>query len=63
MAAFVVHRAEERPIQAVDGVVHWPGLRSDHASLYEEFGVSVSDDTVYRVLKDLNFRTDSPGAC
>jgi hypothetical protein len=23
--------------------------------LYEEFGVSVSDDTVYRTLKDLGF--------
>jgi transposase len=35
-------------------------LRSDHATdlimrLHEEFGLSVSDDTIYRALKDLGF--------
>src|SRR4029450_2125485 len=52
--AVLVRLVEEGPIPAVDGGVRWRGgdliMR-----LYEEFGISVSDDTVYRALKDLGF--------
>src|SRR5918995_2628708 len=52
--AFLVRLAEEGPIPAVDGVVRWRACDLI-MRLYEEFGVSVSDDTVYRALKDLGF--------
>ena len=42
------------PIPAVDGVVRWR-VCDLIMRLYEEFGISVSDDTVYRALKDLGF--------
>ena len=52
--AFLARLVEEGPIPAVDGVVRWRAgdliMR-----LYEEFGLSVSDDTIYRALKDLGF--------
>src|SRR6202051_1353628 len=52
--AFLVRLVEEGPIPAVHGVVRWRGggliMR-----LHEEFGISVSDDTIYRALKDLGF--------
>jgi hypothetical protein len=32
-----------------------PAIRSCGCTLHEEFGISVSDDTVYRALKDLGF--------
>jgi transposase len=52
--AFLVRLVEEGPIPAVDGVVRWRACDLI-MRLYEEFGVSVSDDTVYRTLKDLGF--------
>ena len=42
---------EEGPIPAVDGVVRWRACDLI-MRLYEEFGLSVSDDTIYRALKD-----------
>ena len=52
--AFLARLVEEGAIPAVDGVVRWRAgdliMR-----LYEEFGLSVSDDTIYRALKDLGF--------
>ena len=44
--AFLAQIVDEGPIPAIHGVVRW---------LHEEFGISVSDDTVYRALKDLGF--------
>src|SRR5947209_6314148 len=52
--AFLVRLVEEGPIPAVDGVVRWRACALI-MRLYEEFGISVSDDTVYRALKDLGF--------
>ena len=52
--AFLVRLVEGGPIPAVDGVVRWRACDLI-MRLYEEFGVSVSDDTVYRTLKDLGF--------
>jgi transposase len=48
--AFLARIVEEGPIPAIHGVVRWRALR-----LYEEFGLSVSDDTIYRALKNLGF--------
>ena len=45
---------EEGPIPAVHGVVRWRACDLI-ALLYEEFGVSVSDDTIYRALRALGF--------
>src|SRR5512132_4603629 len=47
--AFLVRLVEEGPIPAVDGVVRWRACDLI-MRLYEEFGISVSDDTVYRAL-------------
>jgi transposase len=52
--AFLVRLVEEGPIPAVDGVVRWRACDLI-MRLYEEFGLSVSDDTIYRALKDLGF--------
>jgi transposase len=52
--AFLVRLVEEGPIPAVDGVVRWRACDLI-MRLHEEFGISVSDDTVYRALKDLSF--------
>src|ERR1700756_4910412 len=52
--AFLVRLVEEGPIPAVDGVVRWRACDLI-MRLYEEFGISVSDDTVSRALKDLGF--------
>src|ERR1700746_593461 len=52
--AFLVRLVEEGPIPAGDGVVRWRACDLI-MRLYEEFGISVSDDTVYRALKDLGF--------
>ena len=38
------------------------GVRSDHEA-YEEFGLSVSDDTIYRALKKLGFSHVSARPC
>src|SRR5580693_8680811 len=52
--AFLARLVEEGPIPAIHGVVRWRA-RDLIMRLHEEFGISVSDDTIYRVLKDLGF--------
>lgn len=52
--AFLARIVEEGPIPAIHGVVRWRGCDLI-MRLHEEFGISVSDDTVYRALKDLGF--------
>src|SRR6201984_1631869 len=52
--AFLARLVEEGPIPAVHGVVRWRACDLI-MRLHEEFGLSVSDDTVYRVLKELGF--------
>lgn len=52
--AFLVRLVEDGPIPATDGVVRWRACDLI-MRLHEEFGVSVSDDTVYRALKELGF--------
>ena len=52
--AFLTRIVDEGPTPAIHGVVRWRAcdliLR-----LHEEFGLSVSDDTIYRALKELGF--------
>ena len=45
---------EEGPIPAIHGVVRWRACDLI-MRLYEEFGLAVSDDTIYRALKNLGF--------
>ena len=52
--AFLARIVDEGPIPAVHGVVRWRACDLI-MRLHEEFGLSVSDDTVYRALKDLGF--------
>jgi transposase len=52
--AFLAQIVEEGPIPAVHGVVRWRACDLIML-LHEEFGLSVSDDTIYRALKDLGF--------
>ena len=52
--AFLARIVEEGPIPAVHGVVRWRACDLI-MQLHEEFGISVSDDTIYRVLKELGF--------
>ncbi len=52
--AFLTRIVEEGPIPAVHGVVRWRACDLI-MRLHEEFGLSVSDDTIYRALKDLGF--------
>src|SRR6187549_4143110 len=52
--AFLVRLVEEGPIPAVHGVVRWRACDLI-MRLHEEFGISVSDDTIYRALKELGF--------
>ena len=52
--AFLARIVEEGPIPAIHGVVRWRACDLI-MRLHEEFGISVSDDTVYRALKDLGF--------
>ena len=52
--AFLAQVVEDGPIPAVHGVVRWRACDLI-ALLHEEFGISVSDDTVYRTLKALGF--------
>jgi transposase len=52
--AFLARLVEDGPISAVHGVVRWRACDLI-MRLYEEFGISVSDDTVYRALKELGF--------
>ena len=51
---FLARLVEEGPIPAVHGVVRWRACDLI-MRLYEEFGLSVSDDTIYRALKKLGF--------
>ena len=51
----ILHRiVEEGPIPAIHGVVRWRACDLI-MRLHDEFGLSVSDDTIYRALKDLGF--------
>ena len=52
--AFLARLVEEGPIPAVHGVVRWRACDLI-MRLYEEFALSVSDDTIYRALRDLGF--------
>jgi hypothetical protein len=52
--AFLARIVEEGPISAIHGVVCWRACELI-MRLYEEFGLSVSDDTIYRALKNLGF--------
>src|SRR6201984_688059 len=52
--AFLARIVEEGPIPAVHGVVLWRACDLI-MRLHQEFGISVSDDTIYRALKDLCF--------
>ena len=52
--AFLARIVDEGPIPAVHGVVRWRACDLI-MRLHEEFGLSVSDDTVYRALKNLGF--------
>jgi len=52
--AFLVRLVEDGPIPAIDGVVRWRACDLI-MRLHEEFGIAVSDDTVYRALKELGF--------
>src|ERR1700693_5679807 len=52
--AFLARIVDEGPIPAVHGVARWRACDLI-MRLHEEFGLSVSDDTVYRVLKELGF--------
>jgi transposase len=52
--AFLARIVEEGPIPATHGVVRWRACDLI-MRLHEEFGISVSDDTVYRALKELGF--------
>ena len=52
--AFIARLVEEGPIPAIHGVVRWRACDLI-MRLHEEFGISVSDDTVYRALKKLGF--------
>ena len=52
--AFLARLVDDGPIPAVDGVVRWRACDLI-MRLHEEFGISVSDDTIYRALKELGF--------
>ena len=52
--AFLARIVHEGPIPAIHGVVRWRACDLI-MRLHEAFGLSVSDDTVYRALKDLGF--------
>src|SRR5262245_14476482 len=52
--AFLARIVEEGPIAAIHGVVRWRACDLI-MRLYEAFGLSLSDDTIYRALKTLGF--------
>jgi transposase len=52
--AFLARLVEEGPIPAIHGVVRWRACDLI-MRLHEEFGLSVSDDTIYRALQKLGF--------
>ena len=51
---FLAQLVEAGPTPAVHGVVRWRACDLI-TQLHEQFGISVSDDTIYRALKDLGF--------
>jgi hypothetical protein len=53
---------EEGPIPAIHGVVRWRACDLI-MRLYEEFRLSVSDDTIHRALKKLGFSHMSASEC
>jgi hypothetical protein len=53
-SAFLARIVEEGPTTAIHGVVRWRACDLI-MRVHEEFGLSVSDDTIYRALKDLGF--------
>src|SRR6478735_1105914 len=61
--AFLARIVDEGPSPPIDGVVRWRACDLI-VRLHEEFDISVSDDTVYRALKDLGFShvSDRPRA-
>jgi transposase len=52
--AFLARIVDEGPIPAIHGVVRWRACDLI-MRLHEEFGLSVSDDTVYRALEELGY--------
>src|SRR6188472_3003712 len=52
--AFLAQIVDEGPTPAIHGVVRWRACDLI-MRLYEEFALSVSDDTIYRALKNLGF--------
>lgn len=52
--ALLARIVDEGPTPPIHDVVRWRACDLI-MRLYEEFGISVSDDTVYRALKDLGF--------
>jgi len=52
--AFLARIVEDGPMPAIHDVVRWRACDLIQR-LYEEFDISVSDDTVYRALKELGF--------
>src|SRR3974377_671521 len=52
--AFLTRLLVEGPIPAIHGVVRWRACDLV-IRLHEEFGLSLSDDTVYRALKEFGF--------
>jgi transposase len=52
--SFLARIVDEGPTPAIDGVVRWRACDLI-MRLHEEFGLSVSDDTIYRALKELGF--------
>jgi transposase len=53
--AFLIRLVEAGPIPAVHGVVRWRACDLI-MRLHEEFGISVSEATIYRALKELGSR-------
>src|ERR1039457_4691514 len=52
--AFLARIVDEGPTPAIHGVARWRACDLI-MRLYEEFALSVSDDTIYRALKDLGY--------
>src|SRR6476660_2012386 len=52
--AFLARIVDEGPTPAIHGVVRWRACDLI-MRLYEEFALSVSDDTIYRAMKELGF--------
>jgi transposase len=52
--AFLARIVEDNPVPAIHGVVRWRACDLI-MQLHEKFGLSVSDDTIYRALHKLGF--------